>query len=75
MKHTRANSGSSSTDKVPETCFFCGQPAGANSLWKAATFQMDRRVRACATLLGDTELLGHLSGGDMVALDAKYHSQ
>lgn len=74
-KRTRAHSRSSSTEKVPETCFFCGQPAGANSLRKAATFQMDRRVRACATLLGDTELLGRLSGGDMVALDAQYHPQ
>uniref|UniRef100_UPI00358F83C1 uncharacterized protein n=1 Tax=Myxine glutinosa TaxID=7769 RepID=UPI00358F83C1 len=34
---------------------------------------MDKRVRACATLLGDTELLGRLSGGDMIALDAQYH--
>ena len=67
---TRAHSRSASTEKVPETCFFCGQPAGANSLRKAATFQMDRRVCACATLLGDRELLGRLSGGDMVALNA-----
>ena len=73
-KHTRSHSRSLSTEmKVTETCFFCEQPAGADSLRKAATFQMDRRVRACATLLGDTELLGRLSGGDMTALDAHYH--
>jgi hypothetical protein len=54
-KRTRLHSRSSSTEKkVPETCFFCEQPAGADSLRKAATFQLDRRVRACATLLGDT---------------------
>lgn len=73
-KRTRAHS-RSSTEKVPETCFFCGQPAGSNSLRKAATFEIDRRVRACANLLGDTELLGRLSGGDMIALDAQYHLQ
>ena len=49
-------------------------PAGTNSLRKAATFEIDGRVRACANL-GDTELLGRLSGGDMVALDAQYHLQ
>lgn len=74
-KRTRARSRSSSTHNVSESCFFCGQPAGAKSLRKATTFQMDRRVRACATLLGDTELLGRLSGGDMVALDVQYHPQ
>ena len=72
-KCTRSHSRSSSTEKVPETCFFCEQPPWANSLRKAATFQMYRRVCACSTLLGDTELLGHLSGGDMVALDAQCH--
>ena len=73
-KHTRSHSHSSSTEKkVTETCFFCEQPAGADSLRKAATFQMGRQVRACATLLGSTELLGRLSGGDMIALDAHYH--
>jgi len=75
-KRTRSHSRSSSTEKkVPETCFFCEQPADTYSLWKAATFQLDRRVRACATLLGDTELLGRLSGWDMIALDACYHAR
>ena len=36
---------------------------------------MDKRVRSCTTLLGDTELLGRLNAGDMVALEAKYHTQ
>ena len=48
-KRTRAHS-RSSTEKVPETCFFCGQPAGTQGLRKAATFEMDKRVRGCATL-------------------------
>ncbi len=32
-------------------------------------------MRACALLLEDTELLAKLSPGDMVALDAKYHTR
>ena len=32
-------------------------------------------MHSCATVLGDTELLGKLSAGDMVALEAKYHTK
>ena len=39
------------------------------------TFQIDRRVRESAALLGDTLLLARLSMGDMVALEAKYHAK
>ena len=74
-KLNRLHSRSSSTEKVPETCFFCEQPAGADSLRKASTFQLDRRVRDCATFLCDAELLVRLSGGDMIALGAQYHPQ
>ena len=55
-----------------EACFFCGQPAGTDSLYQAATFQTDSWVRACAVLLEDTELLGRLSARDMAALEAMY---
>lgn len=56
-------------------CFFCGKPAGTIGLHDAATFQIDERVRACALFLEDTELLAKLSPGDMVALEAKYHTK
>ena len=36
---------------------------------------MDTRVRKCAAQVGDNELLTRLSVGDMVALEAKYHSK
>ena len=58
-----------------DICFFCRQPAGNESLRGAATFQLDNRVRAAATLIQDTELLGRLSAGDMVAIEAKYHAR
>ena len=56
-----------------DICFFCRQPAGNEGLCEAATFQLDNRVCAAASLLQDTELLGQLSAGDMVAIEAKYH--
>ena len=42
--------------------------AGTDGVHEVATFQMDWE-----TILEDTELLGRLSAGDMVAQDAKYH--
>ena len=54
-----------------EVCFFCRQLSGTGDILEAATFQIDCRVRTCATLLEDTKLLGQLSAGDMVALEAK----
>ncbi len=52
--------------------FFCGKSSGSVGLHEAATFQIDGRVRACALLLEDTELLAKLSPGNMVAL---YHTE
>ena len=57
-----------------EDCFFCEQSSGTEGILEAATFQIDSRVGACATLLEDTKLLRQLSAGDMVALEAKYHT-
>ncbi len=57
-------------------CFFCEQPPGDDGLHEAATFQIDKRVKECATILEDTNLLAKLSAAeDMVALDAKYHAK
>ena len=39
-------------------------------LHEASTFQLDKNVRRAATLIGDMQLLGRLSAGDM---EAKYH--
>ena len=58
-----------------DICFFCRQAAGNEGLREAATFKLDHRVCAAATLLQDTELLGRLSAGDMVAIEAKYHAR
>ena len=75
-KRTRFHSRSSSIEKIQEAqCFFCRQPAGTDGVHKVATFQMDSKIRDGATILEDTELLGRLSAGDMVARDAKYHNK
>ena len=58
-----------------DACFFCGKSPGTSGLHEAATFQVDKRVKACAVLLEDTELLAKLSTADMVALEAKYHTK
>ena len=36
---------------------------------------MESKIRDWATILEDTERLGRLSAGDMVAQDAKYHKK
>ena len=58
-----------------DVCFFCGKLPGTSGLHEAATFQVNERVKACAVLLEDTELLAKLSTADMVALEAKYHTK
>ena len=61
------------SEALLETCFFCDKPAGNESLRKASTFDLDRRVRKCALKLEDKSLIAKLSAGDMMAQDALYH--
>ena len=63
------------TPEMRQEDIFCKQPAGNEGLHAAATFQLDNRVCPAATLLQDTELLGQLNAGDMVAIEAKYHTR
>ena len=63
-----------STDtEVRQGGFFCEETSG--ELHRASTFNLDRNVRESARILNDTFLPRKLSGGDMVALDAMYHTQ
>ena len=73
--YKRSRSRSIESSILRDLCFFCGQPPGDSRLHEAATFQIDKRVRTCAELLEDTKLLAKLSVGDMVALEAKYHTK
>ena len=40
---------------------------------RASTFGIDLKVRQCATILQDEQLLAKLSAGDLIAQDALYH--
>ena len=53
-------------------CFFCDSCVG--DLHRVLTFELERMVKQCATILEDNILLGKLSVGDMIARDAMYVS-
>ena len=54
-------------------CIFCENRG--KELHEVATFSnVDETVRRMATELKDTDLLAKLAGGDMVAIEAKYHT-
>ena len=42
-------------------------------LHEATTFTVDLKVRECAMLLQDMDLIRKLAGGDLIAQEAKYH--
>ena len=71
-KHSRLRSSRIEEELI---CFFCELPAGTEGLHEASTLQVDRRVKDSASLLEDSLLLAKLSAGDMVALEAKYHTK
>ena len=58
--------------KTSPSCFFCDRSTGV--LHQASTLNLDRKVRESANLINDTLLLAKLSAGDMIALDAMYHT-
>ena len=53
------------------SCIFCNEQNG--HLHEFRTLDADENVRRMATDLQDTALLSTIEGGDLVALDAKYH--
>jgi len=52
-------------------CLFCQQSDG--NLHEFRTLEADQSVRKIATELQDAELMARMEGGDLVALEAKYH--
>ena len=53
------------------SCFFCN--SAGTDLRQVMTFEVDEKVRKCASVLSDSVLLSKLAVGDMIALEAKYH--
>ena len=58
-----------SMDKM--ACLFCQHEDG--NLHEFRTFKADETVRQMAKVLQETELMTRLEGGDLIALEAKYH--
>ena len=57
-------------------CFFCDEVGTeAAPLHAAMTPKITQRVRICAMKLQDQKLIARLCPGDLVAQEAKYHSQ
>ena len=58
-------------------CFFCDEVDSNANLHRASTEVIDKRVKECAVQLKDRNLLAKEipAAGDMVALEAKYHSR
>ena len=54
-----------------EACIFCSKPSG--KLHQCATMGLDNNLQKMATDMEDTRLLARISGGDLVAIEAKYH--
>ena len=68
-KCSRLRPSSTEANASKASCFFfCGQSAGSDGLHEASTFQIDRRVREGAALLGDTLLLARLSAKCLLGL-------
>ena len=53
------------------TCLFCQQ--GTGQVHEITTLGADETIRQMATELQETHLMARIEGGDLIALDAKYH--
>jgi len=56
-------------------CFYCDEKGGTDSLHEVATLQVDQRVQKSAKLIGTVLSWLNWALGDMVALEAKYHTK
>ena len=56
-----------------QKCFLCEKIEPQSELRQAMTMQLNERLNECAHNLNDGKLLALLSGGDVVALELKYH--
>ena len=54
-------------------CLFCSKGEDNGRLRCFSMLETDKNVRQMALELGNFELLGRMSEGDLIAIDAKYH--
>ena len=62
-----------SADIPKVECFFCEEEDAISNLHEGMTERLNERLNQCARTLNDGKLLAKLSGGDIVALEVKYH--
>ena len=55
-------------------CCLCEKEDDLSNLRQAMTMRLNERLHQCATVLNDGKLSAKLSGGDVVALELKYHA-
>ena len=53
----------------------CDEIIPDEEIHQVQTIATDNRVRQIAQEIGDVKILGKLSEGDMIALEAKYHAK
>ena len=56
-----------------QRCFLCDENDEIGLLHQVLTYDADANIRAMVTELNDTQLLGKIIGGDLIATEAKYH--
>lgn len=56
-----------------QKCFFCEKGEEEPVLHEVSTFDADKNIRDMITELNDTQLLSRIVGGDLIAMEAKYH--
>ena len=54
-------------------CLFCQLKDG--HLHECRTLELDVTIRQMTSVLQETELMARMEGGDLIALEAKYHMQ
>ena len=55
-----------------DICIFCDKIT-SEQLHEVTTLNVDKSIKSMATEMSDHELLVKISGGDLIALEAKYH--
>uniref|UniRef100_UPI00358EDFCA uncharacterized protein n=1 Tax=Myxine glutinosa TaxID=7769 RepID=UPI00358EDFCA len=56
-----------------EKCIFCEKGKEEDALHEVSTLEADNNIREMITELNDTKLMTRIVGGDLIALEAKYH--
>ncbi|KAJ8349373.1 hypothetical protein SKAU_G00245030 [Synaphobranchus kaupii] len=56
-----------------QKCFFCESGTDQGVLHEVSTFDADKKIQTMITELDDTKFMTRIVGGDLMAMEAKYH--